>query len=510
MSAAPGPSPSPGAGEIVGLQAAARPSGRRAGLPVVRVGWPRSLWGRTFGVLALGMLLVALANQTVNFFDRGSGVYRLAAQQTALRIAEASRVLNRLEPTQREVVVQEMTTGRFNVSLRTVPFEAGEGLVEHDRYEQALSDLIGLYLRAEWKRSVQIVQLGGKRRPLNYEAVDATALEQWIARHFYFLLPGTLSVVAQVRLEDGTMALFLARMPQEPLSRLESLVPRLLLNLGLIMVLAALALAGITRSLKRLAQAAQAVGDDPDGRSIDPKGPIEVRSVIRAFNAMRQRLRDQLDERGRMLAAISHDLRTPITRMRLRVEMLDDAGLRARFTKDLDEMEALTGSTLEFMRTLGARPERRPVDLNALLDSLREDAQAAGEVISIEGQAGTPVLAHPLALRRCLDNLVDNALRYGGRVHVEVRQTAQAVQVCVRDEGPGIPPEDLARVFEPFVRLENSRNRDSGGTGLGLSIARNLARWHGGDIVLRNRPDGAGLEAELTLPMPSPAAPTGA
>ena len=197
-----------------------------------RLGWPRSLWGRTFVVLAVGMLLVALANQTVNFFDRGSGVYRLAAQQTALRIAEASRVLNRLDPAQREVVVQELTTGRFNVSLRTVPFDVGEGLVQHDRYEQALSDLIGLYLRAEWKRSVQIVQLGGKRRPLNYEVVDASALEQWIARHFYFLQPGTLSVVAQVRLEDGTTALFLARMPQEPLSRLESLVPRLLLNVG--------------------------------------------------------------------------------------------------------------------------------------------------------------------------------------------------------------------------------------------------------------------------------------
>lgn len=465
-----------------------------------RLGWPRSLWGRTFVVLAVGMLLVALANQTVNFFDRGSGVYRLAAQQTALRIAEASRVLNRLDPAQREVVVQELTTGRFNVSLRTVPFDVGEGLVQHDRYEQALSGLIGLYLRAEWKRSVQIVQLGGKRRPLNYEVVDASALEQWIARHFYFLQPGTLSVVAQVRLEDGTTALFLARMPQEPLSRLESLVPRLLLNVGLIMVLAAIALATITRSLRRLAQAAQAVGDDPDGRAIDPKGPSEVRSVILAFNTMRQRLRDQLDERARMLAAISHDLRTPITRMRLRVEMLDDAALRARFAKDLDEMEALTGSTLEFMRTLGARPERRPVDLNALLDSLREDAQAAGRPILIEGQATGPVLAHPLALRRCLDNLVDNAQRYGGNARLAVQQTTQVLQISVRDEGPGIPPQDLARVFEPFVRLEASRNRESGGTGLGLSIARNLARWHGGDIELRNHP-GGGLEALLTLPL---------
>ncbi|MFM1856597.1 MAG: Sensor protein RstB, partial [Pseudomonadota bacterium] len=337
--------------------------------------WPQSLYGRTVGVLVVGLLLLTTANQAVNFFDRGSGVYRLAAQQTAVRIAEASRVLNRLPAAQRDVVAQELTTGRFNVSLRAAPVDVGEGLVEHDRYEQALADLIGLYLRADWKRSVQIVQLGGKRRPMNYEAVDASAFEQWIARHFYFLLPGTLSVVAQVRLEDGTTALFFARMPQEPLSRLESLIPRLLLNGLLIMLLAAIALATITRSLQRLAQAAQAVGDDPDGRAVEASGPSEVRSVILAFNTMRQRLRDQLDERSRMLAAISHDLRTPITRMRLRVELMDDPALRGRFTKDLDEMEALAGSTLEFMRTLGARPERRPVDVNALLASLAEDAQ---------------------------------------------------------------------------------------------------------------------------------------
>jgi signal transduction histidine kinase len=461
---------------------------------------PRSLYGRTLLVLAAGLLLAEATSQTLNFFDRGTGVYRLAAQQTVRRIAESARILNRLPAAQRGTVIEEMNGPTFSVVLGSKPVELGEGFAEHDSYERALSALLKLYLRSEWSTSVQISSLGRERRPRNYEAVDTTPFEQWLARHFYFVLPGTYSVVSQIRLEDGTNAAFYARIPQEPLSRLESLVPRLLLNLAIFMLLGAAAVATVTRSLKRLALAAEQTGADPEGAPLPEAGPSEVRTVIRAFNDMRLQLRGYLLERSRILGAISHDLQTPITRLRLRAEMIDDAGTRAKIVRDLDEMDAMTGSALEFFKSLGNEPERRPLDVGALVESMREDWTDTGRDVTVRGAPRAPYSAHPRALRRCLENLVENALRYGTRARITIEDDETSLRIAVRDEGPGIPERDLERVFEPFFRLEPSRNRESGGTGLGLAIARNIARWHGGDIHLRNAEDGKGLIAELVLP----------
>lgn len=465
---------------------------------------PRSLFGRTLLVLVTGLVLAELASQVVNFFDRGSGVYRLGAQQTALRIAQSARILNRLPPAQRGAVIDEMNGSTFSVMLTGAPLPVREGFAEHGRYEQALASLIKLYLRSEWRTSVQITSLGRERRPRNYEAVDTGPFEQWIARHFYFVLPGTYSIVSQIGLEDGTTAVFYARIPQEPLSRLESLLPRLLLTLSIFMLLGAAAVRAITRSLERLAHAAEQIGADPEGSPLQEDGPREVRSVIHAFNRMRLDLRSYLLERARMLGAISHDLQTPITRLRLRAEMIRDAESRAKFVRDLDEMEAMTGSTLEFFKSLGNEPQRHPLDVGALVGSLCEDWAETGRDVTVQGLARAPYSAHPRALRRCLDNLVENALRYGELARISIEDDDQALRIAVRDHGPGIPEQDLERVFEPFFRLEESRNRESGGTGLGLAIARNIARWHGGDVHLRNAADGKGLIAELVLPRPKP------
>ncbi|OGA16606.1 MAG: hypothetical protein A3H32_20005 [Betaproteobacteria bacterium RIFCSPLOWO2_02_FULL_63_19] len=463
---------------------------------------PRSLFGRTLLVLAAGLLLTEVATQAVNFFDRGSGVYRLAAQQTALRIAQAARILNRLSAEQRPQVIEEMNGPTFSVVLSSGPVHVGKGFVEHDRYERPLAELIKLYLRSEWSTSVQITSLGRESRPGNYEAIDSSPLEQWIARHFYFILPGTYSIVSQIGLEDGTMAVFYARIPQEPLSRLESLLPRLLLALAIFMLIGAVAVRAITRSLERLARAADQVAVDPEGSPLPEHGPSEVRSVINAFNRMRLDLRSYVLERARMLGAISHDLQTPITRLRLRAEMIQDAHVRAKFLRDLDEMEAMTGSTLEFFKSLGNDTQRRPLDVGALVGSLCEDWSETGREVILQGVPRSPYNSHPRALRRCLDNLVENALRYGNRAQIGIEDDDASLRISVRDDGPGIPEQELERVFEPFFRLEESRNRDSGGTGLGLSIARNIARWHGGDIHLRNAPqsEGRGLIAQLVLP----------
>jgi signal transduction histidine kinase len=468
---------------------------------------PRSLFGRTLLVLVAGLVLAELVSQVVNFFDRGSSVYRLGSQQTALRIAQSARILNRLPPARRGAVIDEVSGPSFSVLLTAAPVSVGKGFAEHGRYERALAELIKRYLPPQWSTSVQITSLGRESRPGSYEAVDASAFEKWIARHFYFVLPGTYSIVSQIRLEDGANAVFYARIPQEPLSRIESLLPRLLLTFAIFMVLGAAAVRATTRSLARLARAAEQVGADPaEGAPLQEDGPSEVRSVIKAFNRMRLDLRSYVLERARMLGAISHDLQTPITRLRLRAEMIQDAGSRAKFLRDLDEMEAIAGATLEFFKSLGNEPRRQPLDVGALVGSLCEDWTDTGRDVSVQGSARSPFNAHPQALRRCLDNLVENALRYGERARISIEDDDASLRIAVRDEGPGIPEQDLERVFEPFFRLEQSRNRDSGGSGLGLAIARNFARWHGGDIHLRNAPQGKGLVAELALPR-APGAP---
>jgi signal transduction histidine kinase len=328
--------------------------------------------------------------------------------------------------------------------------------------------------------------------------VTAGPFELWMARHFYFLMPEPFSIVVQVGLRDGAVAVFDVNVPQEPLSRLESLAPVLLLLLLVCFGLAAFLVRMTTRSLDRLARAADAIGQDPASAPLPEAGPSEIRRVIAAFNRMQERVRRYLVERGRLLGAISHDLKTPITRLRLRAEMLPDPELRARMLRDLDDMQTMVGETLDFFSSVGKDTERQPVDVGALIESVCEDRREAGQALTVRGAPLAPYRADPQGLRRCLDNLIENAIRYGGSAEIEIADSADQLRVAIRDGGPGIPQAELERVFEPFYRLDDSRNMESGGTGLGLSIARNIARWHGGDVKLSN--GARGVVAELALP----------
>ncbi|HEY0883928.1 MAG TPA: ATP-binding protein, partial [Ramlibacter sp.] len=254
-----------------------------------------------------------------------------------------------------------------------------------------------------------------------------------------------------------------------------------------------------TRPLHVLANAAEALGRDIHRPPLAEEGPLEIRQAARAFNTMQGRLVRFIEDRTRIFAAMSHDLKTPITRMRLRADLLDDDELRHRFEADLKEMEAMVTHTLEFMRGMGGQEARQDVDVMALLESLQSDNEAMGRRVTVEGQASAPYPARVSLLKRCLANLIDNAVLYGERATVRIEDSPQCLTLRILDEGPGIPLPELEKVFEPFYRLEQSRSRETGGTGLGLAIARNIAHMHGGDIVLRNRP-GKGLEATLTLP----------
>jgi signal transduction histidine kinase len=281
------------------------------------------------------------------------------------------------------------------------------------------------------------------------------------------------------------------------------LPPSLMLNLILLVAVLVVALYVVARSvtlpLSRLALAADNLGRSAAQPKLPEEGAKELRRAARAFNTMQDRLHRYLDSRTRVLAAMSHDLKTPLTRLRLQVEtQIDDPALQARFGKELDEMESMVRGALALFRGLNDEEALEPVDVNLLLETIRGEFTEMGKDVTLEGRAFGPLPGKPQALKRCITNLVANAVKFGSRARILVRDGGQ-LEISVRDDGPGIPPEELEKVFEPFYRLETSRNRDTGGTGLGLSIARDVAQVHGGSLVLGNRPEG-GLEARLTLP----------
>jgi signal transduction histidine kinase len=255
-----------------------------------------------------------------------------------------------------------------------------------------------------------------------------------------------------------------------------------------------------TQSLSRLADAAESIGTNLRFEPIPENGPSEVAAAATAFNAMQRRIAGHLEERTRILAAISHDLQTPITRMRLRTDLADNAELRNKFNADLDAMQALVEEGIAYARAQSHSEPQHRIDLDAFLDSIAGDYADTGKTVARSGRIGQPLTTRPNALKRIVTNLLDNACKFGHGVELAVEQTAQSITVAVRDRGPGIPEAELDAVMQPFYRLEGSRNRDTGGTGLGLAIAQQLSLALGGRLALANR-DGGGLEARLVLPL---------
>lgn len=478
--------------------------------------WPDSLFGRLLLVLASGLLLAQGLSAYINLSERDRLMFNAGGLQQAQRIRDAVRLLDTLEPAERTRIEAVL-----NVPPLVLSLHAQRALPAAD--EAATSPRAAMFasvLRSALadERAVQVDALAEpdatERDPDHGREMAAHRRAMGQAsgpggpmagmRGMGHAGPrGLPALRIQVQLRDGAWARFDTHLPSAgdaPPWRLALTLAVLLLA---VLLLSWLAVRWLTRPLATMADAADALGQDIQRPPLSEAGPLEVRRAARAFNTMQQRLRRLIDDRTRVLAAMSHDLKTPITRMRLRAELLDDDGLRERFEADLQEMQAMVTDTLEFMRGLGGHAAPQPTDLMALLESLQADNQAMGRRVQIEGGCKTPVLAVPGLLKRCLGNLIDNAVLYGEEAWVQVDDAPAQTTVFVRDRGPGMAESELARVFEPFHRLEASRNRATGGTGLGLSIARNIAQTHGGDITLRNRSEG-GLEAALVLPRTFP------
>jgi len=267
-----------------------------------------------------------------------------------------------------------------------------------------------------------------------------------------------------------------------------------------IAVVATAAAYQMSRPIRDFSSALRRFGSDPRASPILESGPRELRETIRAFNAMQAQIQKFVDDRTSMLAAISHDLRTPLTKMRLRGEYVEDPEQRTRLFRDVDHMQAMIDSALSFFRDDIRDEESTTFDFPELLRTIVDDYTDQGADVVYHGPEHTPFRGRPFALKRAFTNLVDNAVKHAGASEVELLGTTREFSVIVRDAGPGIPPETFERVFAPFYRVDASRNRSTGGVGLGLTSARAVIRGHGGDIVLRNRVSG-GLEVEVTLPV---------
>ncbi|MGO8755524.1 MAG: ATP-binding protein [Gallionellaceae bacterium] len=255
----------------------------------------------------------------------------------------------------------------------------------------------------------------------------------------------------------------------------------------------------LSRPIKSMAQATGELGKNLDSPPLDEThGPSEVQQASIVFNQMQARIKQQIAERSRFLAAVSHDLRTPLTRLKLRAEKIESLEVKAGIRNDIDEMTAMIDATLDYLRGNMQPDPPCQLDISALVHSLAENALEQDESVTVSGSA-VPILVQPLALRRCLNNLIDNALSYGKNAVINLDDSAAQLVITIRDSGQGIPEHQLEAVFAPFYRLDESRSKHTGGVGLGLSIARDIALQQGGTLTLENAAEG-GLIATLTLP----------
>ncbi len=262
-------------------------------------------------------------------------------------------------------------------------------------------------------------------------------------------------------------------------------------------------MARITGPLRRLALASERLGRGEDMLPITPTGPLEVRDLTAAFGIMQERLTRLVDDRTRMLAAIGHDLRSPLTALRVRTEMVDDDENRERLTASIEEMQGMLDATLSYARGVNSSDVPERFETVRLLEDINQTLPSA---FTLEPGPSAVVSVRPFMVRRALRNLIENGQRYGGKVHVSHEVKSDQVEIRIVDDGPGIPEDQLEQVFAPFQRLEHSRSLDTGGHGLGLSIARSILRAHGGDVVLSNS-DAGGLMATVSLPLDQTAPP---
>jgi len=492
--------------------------------PVFKVGlarlWPSSLLGRLTLVMVAGVLVTQLAVSAIwtsQLRAKSRVEAQAAAQYMAHSAAGAIRFFRSLPPAYRALIIQqlrEMGGTRFFVNLNHawVPVESiGEQALARD----ALST-IDATLKADLPHSpgFRLAFAWPERLAVAEHDVRLNDLPNAWVQHVLLLQPDPAPVlVIQTEIEPGNWLYMAGLMPNpyflnsnDPFS-LDRLIPQVL-SLAVVLVLCLLVVRSITRPLAALSDAATAFGQGHDevhdaghersARPLPETGSREFINTARAFSAMRERIGRYIEDRERLFISISHDLRTPITRLKLRAELLDDEELRDEFEQDLDELDMMVKGALQCVKDSDIHENPAEIRLDALLGRMVRSAQLAGHEVLYQ-PSGVSLRGKPLALKRALGNLLDNALFYGKRAEISVSTAPGSVTVAVRDHGPGVPEDALASLFDPYVRLEHGRESNDGGMGLGLGIALRVVEAHGGRLELSNHP-GGGLLAAVHLP----------
>jgi len=429
--------------------------------------WPRTLVVRLFLLFVVGLVAAHALSFSLLFYERYTTTKMMMLGDLERDVGIAMDILDRLPAQERAAWYPRLT----NANKQYLPGPA--------TVHQPLASA------AQQTAARAIEDALGDRRPLSITADPADP------RH----------IQAQVTLGDGSTAVLDIHLQMPALALWLPVV--LCLQLLLLVACAWLAVRLAVRPLTRLAQAADAIDPNRKPPPVAENGPREVARAATAFNAMQRRIASHMAERMQMLGAISHDLQTPITRMKLRVESMDESSDRDKLERDLDEVGRLIREGIDYARSAhGSQEQEVRVDLGAFVESLVYDYEDTGRQVALAGQQNLPWTTRPQALRRVLSNLIDNAIKFSGAAEVEMRHHGDdSISLLVLDRGPGIPAAELDAVCEPFYRVEASRNRETGGTGLGLAIAKQLASALGGQLILANR-QGGGLSVELRLARP--------
>lgn len=456
--------------------------------------WPHSLSGRMACILIAGLFAAQALTSTIWFDRRRNELLDVPLRILAVRVADTMKLFEGLSSADRERIAAHITDPAFHAKLLRGP----PGDLPTDQPRSQTERLFASIVQARYGSSVQTwVQemelLGDKGQPAGtWSMLDAQA--PTVRYNLIVHVPGR-AIWLQVQGMEGENGADTHRLGTIADYFLRIYLARILIVILIALIAVRLAM----QPLARMAQAAEALGTDINSPPLETDGPVEVHRAAEAFNRMQRRLKETLAERSRFLAAVSHDLRSPITRLRLRVELLPDEIVRDKFRRELADMEALIDATLSFVQSGEGHGLRTQVDIDLLIGDICRNMGDLGALVTVSGQSLGPMIGFKLSLQRCFQNIIENAVRYAGSAHVEILDSSRELVISITDEGPGIPAHELDKVFEPFYRLEESRSVDTGGFGLGLSIAGAVVAAHGGTLNLANRiPQG--LEARIILP----------
>ncbi len=456
---------------------------------------PRTLFGRVSLFLLLAVV-VAQGGSVADFLISDHAAHMGIVRSQVFEQTEATlRLLRATPPALRAGVADQLSLFTLCYSLDAAPraHPGGEEDEEAGHLQERLRNLLAPYAAGPPRLELRDQADHGCDR---YRAVSGLPFSGRPDHHHRFS-----GLLLSVPLEDGRWLNADGRIVIPSYWEMAPLLPVLSMVLAVLLT-AFFILARETGTLRRLAEAAERLGRGDGGTRLEESGPAEVVSLIRAFNTMQDRITRFMQDRTRLLAAISHDLRTPLTSLRLKAELIEDEEVAAQITATAEEMEAIVRSTLDFAGADALNEAPRVMDLASVVESLVDDMAELDLPVIFQPSPRIAVSCRPVALRRAVRNLLENALRYGGCARVCCRREPGQAVIEIADDGPGIPPALLDEVVKPFVRLEASRNAATGGIGLGLAIARTVLLAHGGDLRLENRPEG-GLTARLILPLPA-------